>query len=625
MKSNSTMRIVFIIIAITTALYLLYPTINLNMMSETEKAELKEKDPDKLIEMKSKAISLGLDLRGGMHVVLEVDVRELMNKLAKNKNREFVDALEATAKRIDETDENFVSVFEENLSKKNMLLERYYGNADRRTLSEVIVFLNNQTKEAVDRSLEILRNRIDEFGVTEPTIQKTGGRRIILELAGVTDPNRVRKIIGKTALLEFKLLKDEVTLNQVAGKINDFILSRISPKDTNKTANAETDTSSSTALEELFGVTENTGSTSDGTEVAKNSLFEEGLFFQSPNDKNIIVVPIENELKFKKIIDLPEVKKIIAEAAGSAEFIWGSKKQLDEKFLQVYLVNKKVELSGETIIDAEPRSGSMDDPTNIGKYEVSITLNDKGSKTFAQVTGANIEKRLAIILDNKIYLAPTLQTKITSGRARITGMDTFEDAKDLSIILKAGALPAPVTIIEERTVGPSLGLDSIISGGYSALVGVLLVMTFMVIYYRLSGIVANIALVLNLMFIMAVMASVGATLTLPGIAGIILTIGMAVDANVLIFERIREEIRKGKTIRAALDQGYAKALVTILDANVTTFIAGLVLYTFGAGPIKGFAVTLMIGIVASLFTAIIVTRVIFNYFLDNSSVKQLSI
>ncbi len=625
MKSNSTMRIVFIFIAIITALYLLYPTVNLSMMSEDEKAELKNADPDKLIEMKSKAISLGLDLQGGMHVVLEVDVRELMNKLAKNKNREFVDALEATAIRVDETDEDFVTVFEENLSKSDMLLERYYGNADRRTKSEVITFLNEQTKEAVDRSLEILRNRIDEFGVTEPTIQKTGGRRIILELAGVTDPNRVRSIVGKTALLEFKLLKDEVTTDQVAGKINDFITSRISPKDTTQSTESESDTTSSTALEELFGVTETADSTSDTTAVAKNTLFEEGLFFQSPNDKNTILVPLENENKFKKIIELPEIKKIMAEAAGSSEFIWGSKKQLDEQFLQVYLVNKKLELSGETIIDTSPQSGNPNDPTNIGKYEVSITLNDDGSKTFARVTGANLEKRLAIILDNKVYLAPTLQSKITSGRARITGMDTFDDAKDLSIVLKAGALPAPVTIIEERTVGPSLGLDSIISGGYSALIGIILVMTFMVIYYRLSGFVANIALILNLVFIMAVMASFGATLTLPGIAGIILTIGMAVDANVLIFERIREEIRKGKTIRAALDQGYGKALITILDANVTTFIAGLVLYTFGAGPIRGFAVTLMIGIVASLFTAIIITRVIFNSFLEKSTVKQLSI
>jgi len=227
-------------------------------------------------------------------------------------------------------------------------------------------------------------------------------------------------------------------------------------------------------------------------------LFEEGIFFQSPNDKNTILVPIDNENKFKKIIDLPEIKKIIAEAAGSAEFIWGSKKQLNEEYLQVYLVNKKLELSGETIIDTSPQSGNPNDPTNIGKYEVSITLSDDGSKKFAIVTGANIEKRLAIILDNKVYLAPTLQTKITTGRARITGMDTFDDAKDLSIVLKAGALPAPVTIIEERTVGPSLGLDSIISGGYSALFGLILVMTFMVIYYRLSGFVANIALILNL-------------------------------------------------------------------------------------------------------------------------------
>ncbi|KAA3617425.1 MAG: protein translocase subunit SecD [Calditrichaeota bacterium] len=625
MKSNSTMRIVFIFIAIITALYLLYPTINLSMMSEVEKEELQKTDNDQLIELKSKAISLGLDLQGGMHVVLEVDVRKLMEKLAKYKNKEFVDALEETATRVDETDEDFVTVFEENLVKKEMRLERYYANADRRTREDVITFLNDQTVEAVDRSLEILRNRIDQFGVSEPTIQKAGGRRIILELAGVTDRNRVHRIIGKTALLEFKLLKDDVTTERVATRINEFIVSRISPNDTSKSSEVESDTTS-TALEDLFGVTETSNdSTADSTSIAKNSLFEEGLFFQHPNDKNTLVVPVDNENKFKTIIELPEISKIIAETAGSAEFVWGSKKQLNDEFLQVYLVNAPVELSGETIIDTNPMQADLNDPSNIGKYEVSITLNDDGSKTFARVTGANIGKRLAIILDNKVYLAPNLQTKISNGRARITGMDTFDDAKDLSIILKAGALPAPVAIIEERTVGPSLGTDSIKSGGYSAALGLLIVMIFMVIYYRLSGFVANLALILNLVFIMAVMASFGATLTLPGIAGIILTIGMAVDANVLIFERVREEIRKGKTIRASLDQGYGKALITILDANVTTFIAGLVLYTFGSGPIKGFAVTLMIGIVASLFTAIIITRVIFNSVLDRSAVKQLSI
>jgi len=631
MKSKMTARIVFIFASIVLALYLLYPTIKLSMMSEEEKDQMQTENKEAFIELQSKAVSLGLDLLGGMHVVLEVDVRELMDKLARNKNPEFIKALEETKKIVDETDEDFVTIFLEQLAQREMTVQRYYGTAERRTEEDVVAFLRDQTSEAVDRSLEILRNRIDQFGVTEPTIQKQGGRRIIIELAGVEDRDRVNSIIGKTAKLEFKLLKDEDISTKVAEKINDFITARVKPSDTTNAAegDVEADTSSSTALEEMFGVDETevaATDTSDTTAVkSADSIFEEGLFFQSPYDGNTILVGIDKEDKFKDVIDLPAMKKIIAESAGSAEYLWGSKKQFDEQFLSVYLVNKKEELSGESIIEAIPQPASMDDPANIGKFEVSLTFDDNGAKIFSRVIGANVGKRLAIILDERIYLAPTLQTKISNGRARITGIDSFNEARDLAIVLKAGALPAPVHIIEERTVGPSLGFDSIVSGSYSAAVGLLLVMIFMVIYYKLSGLVADLALVTNIVFIMAIMASLGATLTLPGIAGIILTIGMAVDANVLIFERVREELSKGKTIRASLDLGYGKAFITILDANVTTFIAGLVLYTYGSGPIKGFAVTLMIGIVASMFTAIVISRVIFNSVLNKRTVNKLSI
>ena len=506
-----------------------------------------------------------------------------------------------------------------------MNIARYYGNAERRTESDVIDYLDKQSTEAVDRSLDILRNRIDQFGVAEPTIQKQGNSRIIVELAGVSDPERVRGIIGKTALLEFKLLKSREIADRVADRINKYIQSRIQPGDSSKTEKSPKD-SSSTSLEELFSVNDSSNSdTSKGVAKVKDSIFEENIFFQSPYDPSTILVPSDKEEKFKQILALAEIKKIIAEEGGNAEFLWGSKKQGNGQYTPVYLVNKKSELGGESIVDARPQAGSPNDPSSMGKFESSLTFNDDGARLFARVTGANIKKRLAIILDNRVVLAPTLQTKIANGRARITGLDTFDDAKDLSIVLKAGALPAPVRIIEERTVGPSLGHDSIMAGSYSALIGLIVVMIFMMFYYRFSGVIADSALFLNILFILSVMASLGATLTLPGIAGIILTIGMAVDANVLIFERIREELKRGKTIRASLDQGYAKAFITILDANVTTFIAGLVLYTYGSGPIKGFAVTLMIGIVASMFTAIVVTRVIFNYYLGARPVKKLSI
>ncbi|RMH62856.1 MAG: protein translocase subunit SecD [Calditrichaeota bacterium] len=626
MKTNTTARLTFILAVLALALYLLYPTIRLSMMTDAEKTELQKNDPDAFNTLKSKAISLGLDLQGGMHVVLEVDIRELLDKLAKNKNPVFVKSLEETAAALKGKDDDFITVFNEKLKEKGMNIARYYSASDRRTEDKVLSYLHTQTEEAVDRSLEILRNRVDQFGVSEPTIQKQGSSRIIVELAGVTNPQRVRKLIGKTALLEFKLLKDPTITTNVATKINNFIQSKITPSDSSATASGESKDSTSTALEELFGVKEKADSASSvAAGDSSANLFEANLFFQSPYDRSTLLVPADKENKFKRIISLPEIQKIIAEEAGSAEFLWGSKKIQNGEYLQVFLVNKKQELSGEYIVDARPQNGSPSDPSSAGKFEVSLTFSDEGAKVFARVTGANLQKRLAIILDNRVVLAPTLQAKITSGRARITGMDTFESAKDLSIVLKAGALPAPVRIIEERTVGPSLGHDSIVAGSYSAIMGLILVMVFMALYYKFSGVIADFALFLNIFFIMAVMASLGATLTLPGIAGIILTIGMAVDANVLIFERVREELRKGKTIRASLDQGYGKAFITILDANVTTFIAGMVLYTYGTGPIKGFAVTLMIGIVASMFTAIFVSRVIFNLILENTKVTKLSI
>ncbi len=627
MKKNTTTRLAIILFVFAVAIYLLYPTISLSMMSEKELTEFQNSDPDSYNALKSKAISLGLDLQGGMHVVLEVDLKELLDKLAKNKNPEFVQALDEAVKETKGSDADLIATFNEKLKAKGMNIARYYGSSERREESEVLQYLYTQSEEAVTRSLEILRNRVDQFGVSEPTIQKQGSSRIIVELAGVTNPKRVRQLIGKTALLEFKLLKSPEVTSNVAIKINKFIASKITPGDTTASDKKEKKDSTSTALEELFSVNDSDSAVSGATAAGDTSkaLFEENLFFQDPRDRSTLLVPADKENKFKRIISLPEVKKIIAEEAGNAEFLWGSKKVANGEYLQVYLVNKKQELSGEYIVDARPQNGSPNDPSSMGKFEVSLTFSDEGAKVFARVTGANIQKRLAIILDERVVLAPTLQAKITSGRARITGMDTFESAKDLSIVLKAGALPAPVRIIEERTVGPSLGHDSIIAGSYSALLGLIVVMLFMILYYKGSGFIADMALMLNIVFIMAVMASLGATLTLPGIAGIILTIGMAVDANVLIFERVREELRKGKTIRASLDQGYGKAFITILDANVTTFIAGLVLYTYGTGPIKGFAVTLMIGIAASMFTAIFVSRVIFNLFLDNTKVTKLSI
>ena len=629
MKSKTSTKFLLILAVLSFAVYLLYPTYKFGNLTDEQKEKMRIENQKAFFDLKAKSLNLGLDLQGGMHVVLEVNIKELLNKLAKNKNDAFYKALQEADKEVEKTDEDFIAVFNKKLNEQGVKITRYYSSADHRTEDDILAFLREQTTEAVDRSKEILTNRVDEFGVSEPIIQKQGDRRIIVELAGITNPTRVRQLIGKTALLEFKLLKDPIVANQVAEKLNEYIMSKVSPIDTvaEKKKEDENKDTTTTELEDMFGI--DTTEQADTAAVAEAdtavSLFEENLFFLDPRDRQTLLIPVDKVAKFKKILELPEIKKIIAQEAGNAEFLWSSKPVVNGRYYQLYLVSKHVELAGNTITDASPQPGSMNDPSSIGKYEVSITLNDEGARTFARVTGANIGKRLAIVLDGKVFLAPELKVKINNGRARITGLDTMEEAKDVAIVLKAGALPAPVRIIEERTVGPSLGKDSIIAGSYSAILGLALVVLFMIFYYKFSGLVADLALILNIVFIMAIMAYFHATLTLPGIAGIILTIGMAVDANVLIFERIREELRRGKTVRASLDDGYSSAFRTILDANVTTFIAGFVLYTYGSGPIQGFALTLMIGILASMFTAIVVTRVIFDFVLEKNWMKKMSI
>jgi len=627
MRTSIKVKFILITLGVILSLYLLYPTYQISGMSKEQITTMEQKDKKDLLKLKSKTINMGLDLQGGMHVVMEVDIKELLSQLAKNKNEVFITALDKSAREVEGSDEDFISIFNRNLKDAGSNLVRYYGSRELNSEEKITAFLRTQSTETVTRALEILANRVDEFGVAEPIIQRQGDSRIIIELAGITDPARVRQLIGKTAKLEFRLLRDpEICLN-IADKINKFIQSKVLPSDTTEIdAEKKTDakTDSTVSLEKLFGETKRDTSLAEST-ATRETIFEQNLFFLDPNNRQTILVPIEKEEKFRQVLALKEVQKIIGDEAGDAEFMWGSEPRYEDRFYEVYLVFRQAELTGESITEADPMAGSQMDPNAIGKFEVSLTLNDEGARTFSRVTGANIKKRLAIILDNKVYLAPEIQVKIRDGRSRITGMNSMDDAKDLAIVLKAGALPAPVTIIEERTVGPSLGQDSINKGSYSAVLGFIVVALFMMLYYRWAGSIADFAVMLNVLFIMAIMAYFNATLTLPGIAGIILTMGMAVDANVLINERIREELRRGKTIKASVDQGYSNAFSAILDSNVTTFIAGVVLYSFGSGPIRGFALTLMIGILSSMFTAIIVTRLIYDYIIGKWNIQRLSI
>jgi preprotein translocase subunit SecD len=628
MRRNITVKFGIILFFVVLFLYLLYPTIKFNyLMSPEAKEDLKIEDPKAYDRLLENSIKLGLDLQGGMHVVMEVDIEELTKALARNKDERFDEAWEESRLITAEEDRDFLTVFAQKLEEKGADIARYFGTKSLKERDEILSYLREQATEAINRSLEVLRNRVDQFGVSEPTIQKQGNKRIIIELAGITDPQRVRGILGQTALLEFRLLKDQQITQNVASKINEFIQGEISESDTVETDEEQPRDTSVVRPEDLFGETEEVSPDTvekDSLALEREKLFKENLFFAYPGDPQRLLVPEENEFRLKRILADQAIQTIIQTEGGDAEFMWG-KLDPEGEYYGIFLVDKEPELTGETITDALPQPGSGYDPGSFGKFEVSLTFNDEGARVFSRVTGANLNKRLAIILDRKVHSAPTIQAKIREGRARITGLETMEEAQDLSVVLKAGALPAPVRLLEERTVGPSLGKDSIRKGTNSALIGLLLVAIFMIFYYKFSGFVADIALFLNIIILMGVMSYFHATLTLPGIAGIILTIGMAVDANVLIFERIREEMDKGKTVWSSIETGYGRALITILDANVTTLIAGIVLYNFGSGPIKGFALTLMIGIAASMFTAIFVTRTIFEFLLERKILKKLSI
>jgi len=490
-------------------------------------------------------IHLGLDLQGGMHLVLEVEAikavesnlarvaEELKHDLRKKKIRYLdlkpvnTDEIELTLVRAQDG-----AVFKDMAAANypdfevKPVLGGEGGGAFRLNLRPKAK--TRIMKMAVDQALETIRNRIDQFGVSEPDIRPQENNRLLIQLPGIKDPKRAVALIGKTALLEFKLVDDDHS-------VKDALKGNIPPGD---------------------------------------------------------------EILYSASVDAKT----------------GRHKRTP------YLLKKRSVLTGEYIMDARVQIDSR-----YNEPYVSLTFDKRGSRLFEQVTGHNVKKRLAIVLDKRVNSAPVIQEKISGGKAQISGRFSMDEARDLAIVLRAGALPAPVKIIEERTVGPSLGKDSIEKGFQSMLIGGAVVIAFMMLYYGLSGLIADVALFLNILFIMSGLAFFGATLTLPGIAGIILTIGMSVDANVLIFERIREERRLGKTPRTSIEGGYGKALITILDAQVTTLIAALVLFQFGTGPVRGFAVTLSIGIIASLFTAIFLTRIIFDYLYVHRKMKKISI
>lgn len=491
-----------------------------------------------------KKINLGLDLRGGMHLVMEVDTAKAVESMMDRMVEELRDQMRASDLRYDKLERRsdnkiLVRVPEANRDAFNKILDEEFqhlrlasqdteGEWRAYTLDLPDTEVANVKKMAAEQALETVRNRVDQFGVSEPDIRPQGENRILIQLPGVKDTQRAKELIGRTALLEFKLVDDAI----------------------------------------------------DAETAIRNG------------------VPAGTEVLYEVQVN----------------------QETNRETKTPFVLKKRAVLTGAYLTDARVQIDSQ-----YGEPHVSIKFDQKGARIFERVTGENVKKRLAIVLDDKVFSAPVIQEKIGGGEARITGNFTMEEAKDLAIVLRAGALPAPVNILEERTVGPSLGADSIHQGMVAMLVGGIAVVLFMILYYKAAGFVADLALVLNILFILAAMAALQATLTLPGIAGMVLTIGMAVDANVLIYERIREELRLGKSQHAALAAGYERATLTILDANVTTLIAALVLFQFGTGPVKGFAVTLSLGVVSSVFTALYVTRIIFDAMLLKLRVKRLSI
>ena len=585
------------------SLYFLYPTFQRLRMNREERAKLELEQPEKYDDLMKESIKLGLDLSGGMHLVLEVDDSQLRD---------------------------------------------------------------DEKKDVVDRALEIIRNRVDQFGVSEPTIQREGLNRILVQLPGLQDADRAKRLIGQTAMLEWRLIRQQQETATVIQKLDEVLQKAYSGKFVviapfgeepslgtlpeiageslgtvpevpveSLTVPAEMPEAVPPVPEEPAAITAaDTGGGADTAAVAPGQAVDElGEALQTADPEHPLtsllyrfyqdwlIVREENIPRVRRILSTPAAQQAIPE---DSEFMWLEEwAQIEEggraKFL--YLVARDEMVSGANLVNAGPQSN----PSTPTQLLVSFQFNRRGAREFSRFTGENVGRFTAIVLDGKIKSYPIIRNKIPNGQGVIEGSFTDEEARDLAIVLRAGALPAPMFIREERTVGPSLGADSIRMGVRAALLGLAVVVLFMLVYYRISGGIASLALIFNLIILFGLLAYLGAALTLPGIAGVILTIGMAIDANVLIFERIREELRKAKTIRSAIDAGYDRAFTTILDANLTTLITAVVLWQFGTGPVKGFATTLSIGIIASMFTALVFSRMLFNLWTRSGRVKTLSI
>jgi len=592
-------------------------------------------------ECKEREINLGLDLKGGMNVMLEVSVTDLIRSLSNNsQDSSFLKAMEVAQKM--PGSEHFVTKFGKAFQQvaPNARLAAIFSTPELRdkinfesTNDQVIKILRAEADNAINNSFNILRNRIDKFGVAQPNIQRLENSGLILiELPGIKEPERVRKLLQGTANLEFwetyefsELFNNFIAANNALAEIQDATAKTDSIKSTsNKELTAKKDTVTDELLAKLKATsTEDSLSATQADQTKKYPLFsllQPNLYQDQPAPGPLVgYAHVKDTARVNEILRMPKIKALFP---VDVKFLWGVKPPKWDKSESLYELialkvtsrDGKAPLDGGVITDAREAFGETK-----GSAEVDMSMNAEGARVWARMTGENIGRCIAIVLDNYVYSYPRVQSEIKGGRSQITGDFTINEAKDLANILKSGKMPAPARIVQEELVGPSLGTESINSGMNSFILSFILVLLFMMVWYSFkAGLVADIALFFNLFFIMGIMASFGATLTLSGIAGIVLTLGMAVDTNVLIFERIREELRSGKGTIPSVNEGYRNALSAIIDGNVTTLLTGIILYVFGTGPIRGFATTLIIGIITSLFTGILISRLIQTWMINHN-------
>ncbi|MBQ6880876.1 MAG: protein translocase subunit SecDF [Bacteroidales bacterium] len=573
-------------------------------------------------DVQAKAINLGLDLKGGMNVMLQVQLEDLVKALAGGNNApEFTNALALAKERSIDSRNDFITLFAEawEETSNGMPLAQIFGTYEMRdkigpesTDAEVIEVIRAESESAISNSFNVLRNRIDRFGVTQPNIQKLGNSgRILVELPGVKEPERVRKLLQGTASLEFWATYTNEEIEGYLVEANNVLAQMLAAEDETPAVEETAETAEDDLLAEELKQTENDAA-AEAEMIKQNPLFSLLQPSGARGHACIGYAHYADTAQINKYFAMQQIKQLFPPEFKPMWTVKASAMDPNENIFELVAIKAssrdgKAPLDGGAVTDARVQYGNTG-----ASPEVSMTMNAEGANVWARMTKDNIGRQIAIVLDGMVYSYPNVQTEITGGSSQITGDFTLEEAEDLANVLKSGKLPAPATIIQEQVVGPSLGAESINAGLISFVIAFLLVLLYMLFFYQGAGLVADIALLCNVVLLFGTLVSFGAVLTLPGIAGLVLTLGMAVDANVIIYERVKEELRAGKGLSKAIADGYKNAYSAIVDGQITTLLTGIVLFVFGSGPVQGFATTLIIGIITSVLTSIFITRIIFD-------------